>query len=373
MLVGGGTGGHIMPLLAVAHELKLSDHTIKVVAVIDKTTKFGHLLDSSPNIDRVERVSAGKLRRYPNQSFLRSLFDIKTIALNLRDFGRTVVGIFESLQIMSRIKPDAIFIKGGFVAVPVGVAAFIKKRQFVTHDSDAQPGLANRLIARWSKQYLVGMPAENYDYPPGKILQVGIPVSDEFDLVTNRQRRAFRQEINIPEKSKMVLITGGSQGAQSLNAIISESIDSLLKDSSMYIVHQTGVNSNDLPSDTAHYKKQEYITNLHVYTGAADLVITRAGSSLAELARQARACIVIPAPHLAGGHQIKNANLLTKHKAAIVLDQEELAEHPQQLTETVEAVLRDVDQARQLGENLKKFYPGDAAKKIADTLIGLND
>jgi UDP-N-acetylglucosamine--N-acetylmuramyl-(pentapeptide) pyrophosphoryl-undecaprenol N-acetylglucosamine transferase len=108
---------------------------------------------------------------------------------------------------------------------------------------------------------------------------------------------------------------------------------------------------------------------MHIYTGAADIVVTRAGSFMAELAAQGRAAIVVPAPHLAGGHQIKNAKILSERKAAKVLDEGKALRKPQLLSDLIKELLKDTGQARALANNLHTVYPGGAAQKIANYIL----
>lgn len=343
---------------------------LKIVAVIDKTTSFGGLLDDSPDIDRVVRISAGKLRRYPNQSFLETLFDIKTILLNLRDMVRVGIGLFEALRLIKKEQPARIFVKGGFVAVPVGIAAHLKKIPFITHDSDAEPGLANRLIARWAERHLVGMPVQLYSYPPDKTEQVGIPVGKDFGPISNKKQQELKEQLGIPVTSQLVLVTGGSQGATALNQIISKVLDDVLaRNPKLHIIHQTGNNQSNLQADTNRYTKVAFIPAMHVYTGAADVVVTRAGSFMAELAIQSKPAVVIPAPHLAGGHQVKNANGLSDASAAVVIEEVKAQDKPQLLIESITRLLTDKKYAIELGTNLHKQYPSNAAKKIAEAIL----
>jgi UDP-N-acetylglucosamine--N-acetylmuramyl-(pentapeptide) pyrophosphoryl-undecaprenol N-acetylglucosamine transferase len=365
LLVGGGTGGHIIPLLAVAHELKALDPKLRIVAVIDKATTFGHVLDNSTDIDAVKRISAGKLRRYPNQTFVQTILDFKTIFLNIRDAFRVVVGFFEAMHVLGAEKPAKIFIKGGFVAVPIGLASKVRGIPFITHDSDAEPGLANRVIGRWAQKHLVGMPKELYGYPQSKTIQVGIPVGRDFTPVTGTKRAEYRSQLGIKTDAHVVLVTGGSQGAKALNDVVAAGLEDLLKLPKLQVIHQTGKQQQGLPADTDRYTKLEFIPNMHTYTGAADVVVTRAGSFMAELAAQEKTAVVIPAPHLAGGHQVKNASILADKEAALVIDESKAQNNPGLLVDAIKNLLNDPKKSKLLRANLHALYPSDAAKKIA--------
>lgn len=308
MLVGGGTGGHILPLLAVAQELKSRDSKTHIIAVVDKSTNFAHLLESASEIDQVFKINAGKFRRYPNQSITEKLLDLNTLFLNIRDAFRTVVGIFQAYMLISKYKPRVAFIKGGFVGVPCGIGCRLSGTPFITHDSDATPGLANRIIGRWATLHAVAMKKEAYNYDPDKTVQVGIPVSKNFKKVTPKLKLRYREELGVPRNAKLILITGGSQGAKELNDLIASVSHALVANKDLYAIHQTGNwTSNDLPIDNTRYKTVEYIDDLYRYSGASDIIISRAGSIIAEFATQHKSVILVPAPQLADGHQLKNA------------------------------------------------------------------
>lgn len=370
MLVGGGSGGHILPLLAVARKLRQKHHqSLYVVAVVDNLTQFANLLESSKYIDKVVRINAGKFRRYPNQSIIETILDVKTTALNIRDAFKTMIGIGQARSLMKRYSPDAIFIKGGFVGVPVGIVAHLCKVPFITHDSDASPGLANRIIGRWAHTNTVGMDKAQYAYSPNKIVQVGIPIAQEFKHVSDSLKIAYRKAIDVPIHAKMIFITGGSQGSKSLNKTISTISQALVANKNIYVVHQTGVINRDWLIESKQYITAEYFTDLYRYSGAADVILSRAGSSVAEFAVQGKAVVVVPAPQLASEHQIKNAEILASKKAVIALDEVSIQKDPNLLLTTLLDLLDDKPKRQQLIEKLKQSYPADADDKIADILI----
>lgn len=327
------------------------------------------MLDDSSDIDSVKRISAGKFRRYPNQTLLQTLLDVKTTALNIRDAFRVGIGFFEALKVISTEKPAKIFIKGGFVAVPVGLAAHIKKQAFITHDSDAEPGLANRIIGKWAKKHLVGMPKELYSYPQDKTLQVGIPVGKDFTAVSTKQAADYKKQLGITPEAHLVLVTGGSQGATTLNRIVGLALDELLTLPKLHIIHQTGKHQDGLAEDSERYTKVSFIPIMHLYTGAADVIVTRAGSFMAELAAQTKTAVVVPAPHLAGGHQVKNAQILSNKDAAVVITEDKARRDTSVLTDTIRELLADRKRSNTLAANLHALYPSDAAKKIATEII----
>ncbi len=330
MLVGGGTGGHITPNLAVAHELKRLRPDCTITYVLEKRAKFAHLLADQVDIDDVAFISAGKFRRYHGQGLWAHLVDVKTNLLNIRDAFRTVVGLFEAMRLLRQERPDIILIKGGFVGVPIGFAASRLKIPFVTHDSDSIPGLANRLVARWADYHATGMPAEFYAYPPDKTMFVGVPLAAQYQLVSSEDQTAFRKELNLPVKGKIMLIAGGSSGAERVNQGVARIVPRLLeKYQDLTIVHQIG--RGQLKTYDEPYPERLIVAEffapeeMYKYSGAADVIVTRGGATnIAEFAAQAKACIVVPNPMLTGGHQLKNAEHLADQGAVEVVTEEEL-------------------------------------------------
>src|ERR1035438_5722090 len=138
VLTGGGSGGHITPLLAVAHELKQLQPEVHLVYIGQRGDSLSDIPANHSDIDQVFSVRSGKFRRYSGEG-LKQVVDIPTILKNFRDVGRVSKGYFESHRLLKKIKPDVIFIKGGSSGVPVGLAAASLHIPFVIHDSDAVP------------------------------------------------------------------------------------------------------------------------------------------------------------------------------------------------------------------------------------------
>jgi UDP-N-acetylglucosamine--N-acetylmuramyl-(pentapeptide) pyrophosphoryl-undecaprenol N-acetylglucosamine transferase len=319
-------------------------------------------------------VRAGKFRRYHGESWLARLIDLKTNLLNVRDAFYLLIGIFQAVSLLARLKPDVVFIKGGFVGVPLGVAARIRRVPFITHDSDTLPGLANRLIGRWAARQATGMPASFYSYPKAKVRYVGIPVSDNFEPIDEGKQARLKRELGLAETDKVVLITGGSQGAQNLNDLVGETTKSLLaRHTDLTIIHQTGQAYRADQSPPRRHPRlvtKEFLPDLHRYSGAADLIIARAGATtIAEFARQGKACIFIPHPQLAGGHQLKNAAALSRAKAAVVLMESDLKKDIHRLEEAVERILSDHHWRRRLEKGMARLAKPDAARDIARLII----
>lgn len=154
LVTGGGSGGHITPILAVVHELRQLSPKAEIIYVGQTGDDLLDVPAHDPNIASVVAIRAGKFRRYHGEGW-KQLFDVVTLCKNLRDAVWVLIGLWQSFWLLGRLRPDVIFVKGGFVGVPVGLAAALRGIPYVTHDSDALPGLANRIIARWAKVHTV--------------------------------------------------------------------------------------------------------------------------------------------------------------------------------------------------------------------------
>ena len=336
----------------------------------------------SADIDAVYAVSAGKFRRYHSESWLKQVSDIRTVALNIRDAFRVLAGLLQAHFLLKRLKPDVIFIKGGFVGVPVGLAAGRLHIPFITHDSDAIPGLANRLIAKYAAKHAVALPTEVYSrfYPLHKTVTVGVPVRPEYRRVTPGIQAEYRKKLDLPAVAPVLFVTGGGLGAQHVNEAVIASSPALFETfPELHILHAAGRANTDAVAGeytrvlTPDLRQQVqvfgYLDDMYAYSGAADVVITRAGATtLADLAVQGKACIVIPNPYLTAGHQLKNAEYLQEHQAVVELAESDL-DTPEPLTAAARDLLGDPKHREALEEAFTVFGNTDAAHRLAELLL----
>lgn len=314
----------------MARELKRIDPDIELIAICEKGSQFVGLYTSEQSIAKVYQVRAGKYRRYAGIAWYQRVFDVRTFVLNVRDMWRTLVGYVEARKLLKKLRPDALLIKGGYVAVPVGLAAAGMDIPFLTHDSDSTPGLANRIIGRWARLHATALPTELYSYPQQKTIFTGIPVADRFVKVTKELKTTYRQQLGLSGCSHVITIVGGSQGAAQLNRDVTEVVPQLLGDfPHLGIVHIAG-KSHELeirnvyekllsPTQLDHIIVQGFVDTVEQSQGAADVVVSRAGATqMAELAIQGLPVIIVPGK-LAGGHQDKNADFFAKQQAAQVV------------------------------------------------------
>lgn len=374
-MTGGGSGGHITPILAVASQLKQLNAVPEVIYIGQRGDKVASLMEGNKLIDSSYYISAGKLRRYHGDG-IKQLLDFKTIALNIRDIFKTAAGLFQAWRLLGKLKPDAIFIKGGFVGVPVGLAAAMRKIPFITHDSDSTPGLANRIIARWAFLHAVALPKQVYTYDPKKTISVGVPISDQFKPVGETEMREAKLKIGIPVDCRAILLTGGGLGAQTLNEAMLVSANQLLTQfKDLYIImlvghkHSLAVTRTlgDFPKDLQkRVIVKDFVNDLYNYSAAAEFIIARAGATaIAEFAAQRKACIIVPHPGLTGGHQLKNASILEKRQAALVLHNDSLIYKPEALLAPIKQLLDNPALISKLSGGLAKLAKTDSAEQLA--------
>jgi UDP-N-acetylglucosamine--N-acetylmuramyl-(pentapeptide) pyrophosphoryl-undecaprenol N-acetylglucosamine transferase len=364
--------------LSLARELKIESPNCRIVYVGHKGDNFDSLKKRADDFDFMVFIRAGKFRRYHGDGFFKHLLDVKTVLLNTRDFFRLPTSTVSSYRIMRKFQPDVVFSKGGFVAVPVGLAAKLTGVPIITHDSDTVPGLANRIIGRWARIHATGMPADYYDYPESTIEYVGVPLDSRVRKVTPKLQKQAKKILKVPEDSQVLLVTGGGNGSQHINELVITIGANLLETNlSLHIIHIAGALHEEavkraykklLPKpQQKRVRTLGFTTEFYNLTAAADLVIARAGATtLAELAVEGKACILIPAPFLAGGHQLKNAEAVVAADAAVILDE---TVQPDELLAIVNELLNDNSRRFELAKNLYGLARPNAAAQLAKLIL----
>ena len=376
LLVGGGSGGHITPLLAIASEIKKRHINVRISVISEKLSIFNHLFENEPHVDELFLINAGKFRRYHGRSLFHHFSDVKSLILNVRDLFKFLIGIMESFILLVRIRPDVIFIKGGYVGVPVGLVARLLKIPYITHDSDAKPGLTNRLIGRRALYNAVGMPPQYYRYRPDKMVFVGVPIGSDFTLKHTEVRKKKRKELDLNHNDFLLLITGGSNGAKRMDKMVHAAMKSLLeKNPRLHIVHQVGRENDDIYLDYpvrlhSRIRVAGFLKPLSSFVAAADAVISRAGATaISEIGSMAKPLIIIPNPYLSGGHQLKNAEVLSKDESAIVINEHLALENNKILSTAIQKVIDNPAYRHKLGEKLHARIKQNASLKIAELLV----
>lgn len=373
--MGGGSGGHVTPILAVIEELihLRADLDIRFWCDRGYKKRAKSLLRYSSVRVKISTVRAGKIRRYHGVSLARQLLDIPTVVSNIFDIFLVIIGFFQALFRLIFWRPKVIFLKGGFVCLPVGYAAWLLRIPFVIHDSDAHPGLTNRLLAPHAKAIATGAPLEYYNYPEHKAFYVGIPTNAELRPLSLEEKRHTKELLHLSPDLPLVVVTGGGLGAKRINDAIVAIAPQLLSQAS--IIHLSGnYQYKELQQkipQSEHYKLFAFIDNVsHMakIIEAADVVVSRAGATtMLELAAVAAPTIIIPNDQLTGGHQTKNAEVYHNAQAAIIVSETELQDNARLLS-VVTDLLQDNEKRNNLSRNLYQFAKPNAAKDMANLI-----
>lgn len=360
--------------MAVFKELRVIEPGAELYFWCDK--KFGPTARTivsgyDPQI-AVEQISSGKLRRYHGISRWHALHPAILLP-NIADISRVVGGFIQSLIKLMKLRPDVIFMKGGYVCLPVGYAARMLSIPIVLHDSDAHPGLTNRLLAPFAKKIGTGAPLEYYAYPADKSSYVGIPIGREFRMYSDEQRRQHKVEAGFSPDRPLVVITGGGLGAGSINEAVVQSRQVLLEHASVFLIsgqaHYEKLRKETPPADG--WRLEPFISDgMAKVLSAADVVVARAGATtLLELAALHKPTIIIPNAMLTAGHQLKNAKVYQDSFAAIVMKEEELAGEGA-ISRKVLDLLNAPNMLRDLGVNFGAFAKPEAARDMAQMILG---
>jgi UDP-N-acetylglucosamine--N-acetylmuramyl-(pentapeptide) pyrophosphoryl-undecaprenol N-acetylglucosamine transferase len=375
LAVGGGSGGHVTPVVAVLREIRARHPRAELRFWVD--AKFAPQAKSivsafDPDLP-VKTIVAGKFRRYHHLTLWQH---ITWPSLMLQNFGDSFLIAFGFIQSFFKLifwRPDVVFTKGGFVCLPVGLAAHILRIPLVIHDSDAHPGLTNRVLSRWATFIGTGAPLEYYTYPAKKARYIGIPIADTFRPFTVDEQKAAKGEWGIASDRPLIVVTGGGLGAKRVNDTVAEVLRPLQQIGSVVLV--AGAGQYDelraiLPADSEHFQLYPFVSNMHSLLGAADVVVTRAGATtILELAALHKPTILIPNAKLTGGHQLKNAAVYEQAGAVSVLNEEALIDQPHLLVDEIRKVLSDPKEASMMAERFGAFSKPDAARDMATLIL----
>jgi UDP-N-acetylglucosamine--N-acetylmuramyl-(pentapeptide) pyrophosphoryl-undecaprenol N-acetylglucosamine transferase len=346
VMAGGGTGGHVMPLLAVARELQADGHQSVFIG-----TRNGFEAKLVPPAGfPLEFIEIGGLNRV---GLLRTI----------RSLAQLPLSVLRSTQLIEKHRPAAVFSLGGYAAGPVALAALWKKSPLVVMEPNAMPGLTNRKIGRFVKRALLNFPAAASYFPPGKSEITGLPVRPEFFRIAPKQRDA----------KLTVLITGGSQGSRTLNEAARGSWQYFREARfPLRIIHQTGTAAHAVLAQKFSESGMEgqvapFIEDMPGAFARADLVICRAGAgAVAELAAAGKPSILVPLPTAADQHQLRNAEAFQKAGAALLVLDAEM--DGGRLFEEVEKLRTHPELLHRMGERARTFAHPDAARRAANVL-----
>lgn len=316
---------------------------------------------------KVSTIMAGKFRRYAHLTRLQHLTVPGVVWHNFIDVFKVAIGFIQSFFLLLRFKPDVVLAKGGYVCLPLGLAARFLRYPLVIHDSDMRPGLTNRVLSRYATVIATGSPLKNYPYDPNRSHYIGVPISDTFRPVTATEQQAYKRELGVEDGMPLVVVTGGGLGARSINTAMVK-IAQALSRQGVAVYHVTGVSHFDeieqQVTGIAHYKAVPFVyENMHRVLGAADIVVSRASATfLQELAGLGKAVIAVPSRQL--GDQLKNAEVYKEAEAAVVMTDDQINTGGE-FEEAIVALTKDDARRKKLGVALHAFARPNAAKDLA--------
>jgi len=285
-----------------------------------------------------------------------------------------IAGFFQSIAKLIIWRPDVVFAKGGYVCLPVGIAARLLRIPLVIHDSDAHPGLTNLVLSKWATSIATGAPLKYYPYPTTKARYVGIPISTDFHIFTDKEYDDARVKWGMSSEYPLVVITGGGLGASRINDAVALIVDDLLVFCSVVLI--SGMNQYDelrsiTPQNSDRFQLHSFVSSgMASLLGAADVVVTRAGATtILELAALAKPTILIPNGKLTGGHQLKNAAVYLKEDAVKVVDENIMLEDPRILLSEIRDLLSNPSGAHKMAQSFASFARPNAARDVADMIL----
>ena len=364
LFTGGGTGGHFYPIIGVAEAINKSAKEQRLImpelyymapTPYDARALFENNIIYQP-------ISAGKIRRY--FSFL-----------NFFDLFRTGWGIIRATIAVYKLYPDVVFGKGGYASFPVLCAARILRIPVIIHESDSRPGRVNAWAAKFARRIAISYPSAAEYFPSEKVALTGNPIRGEVaEPLTNGAFEYLKLKPEIPT----VLILGGSLGAKIINDTIIDALPDLVE--KYQIIHQTGKANFQEVTTTANvvlsgskfadrYHPMEYLNNLEMRmsAGVARVIISRAGSTIFEIAAWGKPSIIIPIPETVSHDQTSNAFAYARSGGAEVIEENNLGTHV--LVAEINRINDDQALWQKMSAGAKSFAKTDAADKIAQEIL----
>lgn len=360
LFAGGGTAGHINPAVAVANYIKAKEESCEFLFV-----------GTEEGMESTLVPKQGFEIKYINIHGFERNFNIKNV--------KTVFEIFSSIRkakkIIKEFKPDVVMGTGGYVTGPVMYAAHSLKIPTLVHESNAYPGVTIRLSSRFVDVVALGMKEAAAFLPESKKIEVtGNPIRPS--ILCGNQFEAKRK-LGLDER-KVVLIFGGSLGANKLNMAAVDWISGTIDEKKYQIIMSAGRN-NQYAGVIERFKQNkvniekysniqvyEYIYDMDLALNAADLIIARSGSSVSEMTALGKPAILIPSPYVAGNHQEHNARAVEASGGAVVITESELS--PEVLEKTVNSILGNEERLNSMRRGAKSIGICDAADKIYNIL-----
>ena len=367
VFTGGGTGGHFYPIIAVAQKVNKIIDAEKLVGA-----KLYYFSDNPYDKEALfengllyEEVTAGKMRIY---------FSFK----NFFDLFKIFLGTINALFKLFSIYPDVVFGKGGYASFPTLLAARFLRIPVLIHESDSAPGRVNVWASHFAKKIAVSFKDAIEYFPKNKTAWTGQPIRAEIEQKADREKALdyFHFESSLP----VILILGGSQGAELINNTLLDALPRLVKN--YQIIHQTGVRNFKMVKGRAEvvlegddnntrYYGTPFLNSLQIKmaAGASDIIVSRAGSTIFEISAWAVPSILIPFTSSNADHSKKNAFSYARTGAASVIEEMNMTANI--LSSEIDRIIEDKTTYVQMENGAKNFYKPEAASKIARELVDI--
>ncbi len=372
VFAGGGTGGHLYPVISIARELVKNNLNIG--------TEFYFALPNKKNFNVIreegfipKKIISGKLRRYFSFKNLISPFQI-------------LIGAIQAFIFISKVKPNLVFLKGGYGALPVGAIALIKRIPIVLHESDVSPGLITKIFSRWAKLTLISF-KETTDYLSLSSARLSGNPTRDFKCNEGDKIKA-KQKLKIDSNKKAIFILGGSQGSDEINELIFNLISVLaVKFSLIHVIgkknfpefkkkiqekYNNHIQENNSKISFQNYKAYPFMEENDLKTAycASDIIISRAGASVIfEIAQVGKPSVLIPLIGSASDHQRKNAYAYMKTGSCLVVEKPNLKKNI--FLKDINDLLNNEKKLALMAEFAQKFAKPNAAKDIANLILGV--
>jgi UDP-N-acetylglucosamine--N-acetylmuramyl-(pentapeptide) pyrophosphoryl-undecaprenol N-acetylglucosamine transferase len=344
VLAGGGTGGHVIPALAIAHELK-ARYAAEVLFIGTSRGMENRLVPAAGY--RLERVEIGALKKVSLATRVKTLFDLP-------------LAIIRAKAILNEFRPDVVIGVGGYASGPAMLAAVFGGIPTVAFEPNVVPGFANKVIGMMVSMAAVQFEQTCHYFNHCRV--TGVPVRQDFFKASSSS--------HCPDCPPTLLVFGGSQGAHAINQVVMDSLEALKRElPQLQIIHQSG--ERDYEAAQAAYLRVDFSTELYPFInempGAfrkADLLLCRSGAStVAEITAAGKPAILVPFPAAADDHQTRNAEALVNAGAAVLLKESDLT--PGKLVQTVRELLSNRVRLAEMGEAARKLAHPNAAAEIA--------
>jgi len=372
-LTGGGTGGHIFPLISIAREIKKELEEKKI------SSKFCFFGPDSLSLNlfkkenlQTKKITSGKINRF---------FDIKNLFSPFKIF----IGFLQALWNLYFFMPDVLISKGGYGSVPVVLASWFYRIPIVVHESDSIPGLATRISSLFAKKIFISFKKSEEFFPKEKTFLVGNPtLYSNISLTDQDVIQKARSFFGFSKERPILLILGGSQGSQPLNDFVLNILPELISNG-IQVIHQTGEKNFKEIREEAKIVLTDFLEEekkLYYPVGfldeetykiamlASDLVLSRAGAgTIFDLAVFAKPSILVPFPYASQNHQRANAYEYAKRGAALIIEQENLLPHL--VVKEIIDLLKNKSKLEKMSEEARKFAKPGAGEEIAKEVLNI--